>query len=72
MKATPLNSTPVGGDRILFMCCLSLGEKKETHIQNSQEISGQCRDSPGTIPEQSREIFVAAFSRLLFVFLALV
>ena len=44
----------------LFMCCLFLGNK-ETHKQISQEISGKCRDSPGIILEQSREILVYVF-----------
>ena len=39
----------------LSMCCLSLGEKRETHKQKSQEILRKCRDSPGIILGQSRE-----------------
>ena len=46
------------------MYCLFWGEKRETHKQNSQEISGKCRDSPGIIPGQSRGNFVYVFSCL--------
>ena len=39
--------------------------KRETHKQNSQEISGKGRGSPGIIPGQSREHFVDVVSCLL-------
>ena len=34
----------------LFMCFPFSWGKRETHKQNSQEISGKGRDSPGTVP----------------------
>ena len=47
----------MGGGQIVYMCFpFSLG-KKETHKQNSQEISGKA----GTVPGQSRENFVYVF-----------
>ena len=49
----------------LFMCFPFSWGKRETHKQNSQEISGKGRDSPGIIPGQSRENFVYVFSCLL-------
>ena len=39
--------------------------KRETHKQNSQEISGKGRESPGTVPGQSRENVVYLFACLL-------
>ena len=39
------------------MCCVLFWRKRETHKQNSQEISGKCRDSPGITPGQSGEMF---------------
>ena len=42
--------------------------KKETHKQNSQEISGKGRESPGTVPGQSRDNFVYVFACLLAFF----
>ena len=50
----------------LFMFWVSFGEKREKHIQMSQEILEKCRDNPGIILGQSREHFVYVFSRLLF------
>ena len=41
------------------MCFPFSWGKRETHKQNSQEISGKGRESPGTVPGQSREIFVS-------------
>ena len=34
----------------LFMCFPFSWGKRETHRQNSQEISGKGRESPGTVP----------------------
>ena len=62
----------MGGGQIVHVFPFSWG-KRETHKQNSQEISGkalrlgQSRDNPGTIPE----IFVYVFSCLLVFFPAL-
>ena len=39
----------------LFMCFPLSRGKRETHKQNSQEISGKGRDSPGTVPGKSRD-----------------
>ena len=39
----------MGGGQIVYVFPLFLG-KKETHKQNSQEISGKGRESPGTVP----------------------
>ena len=47
-----------GGGQIV---CVSWG-KRETHKQNSQEISGKGRHSRGIIPGQYRENFVYVFS----------
>ena len=49
----------------LFMCFPFSWGKRETHKQNSQEISGKGRESPGIIPGQSRENFVYVFACLL-------
>ena len=49
----------------LFMCFPVSWGKRETHKQNSQEISGKGRESPGIIPGQSRENFVYVFACLL-------
>ena len=54
----------MGGGQICLCVAYFLGEKKETHKQTSQEISGKCRDSPG----QYQEIYVSVFSCLLFFF----
>ena len=58
----------MGGGQIVYVFPLFLG-KRETHKQNSQEISGkgrgESRDSPGIIPGQSRENFVYVFACLL-------
>ena len=47
------------------MCFPFSWGKRETHKQNSQEISGKGRESPGIIPGQSRENFVFVFACLL-------
>ena len=60
----------MGGGQIVYVFPFSWG-KSETHKQNSQEISGKSRDSPGIILGQSGENFVYVFSWLLFFFLAL-
>ena len=39
----------------LFMCFPFSWGKRETHKQNSQEISGKGRESPGTVPGESRD-----------------
>ena len=54
----------MGGGQIVYVFPFSWG-KKETHKQNSQEISGKGRESPGTVPGQSRENFVYVFACLL-------
>ena len=57
-----------GGVKFVYVLPFSWGER-ETHKQISQEISGNCRDSPGTVPRiipgQSRENFVYVFSSSL-------
>ena len=40
----------MGGGQIVYVFPFFLG-KRETHKQNSQEISGKGRDSPGTVRE---------------------
>ena len=50
------------GGQICLCVALFLAEKGNT---NSQEISGKCRDSPGIIPEESREQLVYVFACLL-------
>ena len=50
------------GGQIVYVFLFFLGKKRETHKQNSQEISEKGRDSPGIIPGQSRENFVYVFS----------
>ena len=39
----------MGGGQIVYVFPFSWG-KRETHKQNSQEISGKGRESPGTVP----------------------
>ena len=39
----------MGGGQIVYVFPFFLG-KRETHKQNSQEISGKSRESPGTVP----------------------
>ena len=42
----------MGGGQIVYVFPFFFpGQKKETHKQNSQEISGKGRESPGTVPE---------------------
>ena len=50
----------MGGGQICLCVAFSWGNS-ETHKQNSQEISGKCRDSPGIIPGQSCQDFVYVF-----------
>ena len=49
-----------GGQICLCVALFSWGER-ETHKQNSQEMSGKCQNSPGIIPGQSRDIVVYVF-----------
>ena len=58
------------GVKFVYVLRFSSG-KGETHKQNSQKISGKCRDSPGIILGHSLEILVYVFSCFL-VFLALI
>ena len=53
------------GVNFVYVLPVSWG-KRDTHQQNSQEISGQSRDSPGIIPGQSREMFCFCFSLFIF------
>ena len=39
----------MGGGQIVYVFPFFMG-KRETHKQNSQEISGKGRESPGTVP----------------------
>ena len=55
----------------LFMCFPFSWGKRETHKQNSQEISGKGQESPGIVPGQSRENLVYVFACLLVFFPAL-
>ena len=57
----------MGGSKICLCVAFFSGEKRETQKQNSQEVSGKCRDNPGTISGQSREDFAYVFP-CLFVF----
>ena len=57
------------------MCFPFSWGKRETHKQNSQEISGKGRESPGTVPGLSRENPVKSLFMCLLVycfFLALI
>ena len=60
----------MGGGQIVYVFLFSWG-KRETHEQNSQEISGKGRESPGRIPGESRENIVYVLSCLLLFFLVL-
>ena len=43
----------MGGGQFVYVFPFFLGEKRETHKQNSKEISEKGPDSPGIIPGQS-------------------
>ena len=60
----------MGGSQIVYVFPFSWGNR-ERHKQNSQEISGKGRESPGTVPGQSRENFVYVFACFLVFFPAL-
>ena len=45
----------MGGGQIVYVFPFFPGEKRETHKQNSQEISGKGRESPGTVRGESRD-----------------
>ena len=44
----------MGGGQIVYVFPFFLG-KRETHKQNSQDISGKGWESPGTVPGKSRD-----------------
>ena len=51
----------MGGGQIVHVFLFFLGKTRETHKQNSQEVSEKGQDSPGIIAGQSRENYVSVF-----------